>query len=98
MKYIKVTIPLIIAFLAGLLGIGVQYAPGTQAAALKGDISKWLIVIGTVAMFLGIYSMLHLHWSKVRRRVEGWGYSLFFFFGFLLTLGASLHNAGMGLG
>lgn len=95
MKHIRVTLPLLIAFVAGILGIGIQYVPGTDAAQLKDDISNWMIVVGTVASLLGIYSMFHLHWMKIKRRVEGWGYSLFFFLGFGVTVGAAVYNGGL---
>jgi len=94
MKLIRLTIPLIIAFIAGLVGIAIQFVPGSPAARLKGDISIWLIVIGVIASLLGIYSMFHLHWAKMKRKVEGWGYSLFFFLGFFVTIMFAAYNGG----
>ncbi len=36
----------------------------------------WLVIIGIFAMPLGIYSMVHMQMIKVKRKSEGWGYSV----------------------
>lgn len=94
MKHVKLTLPLVIAFVTGIVGIFIHYIPGRGAARFKDDVSNWFAVIGVIAGVLGIYSMFHLHWTKIRRKVEGWGYSVFFFMGFGLTVAVGVYNGG----
>ena len=57
-------------------------------------LSKALIIITAVAFFLGIYSLLHMHSMKIKRRMEGWGYSLFVWAGFGIMFSFGVYNDG----
>jgi len=94
MRTIRLTIPLLLAFLFGLFGLAIQYSAHPWAADTKGVISHWSILIGGVAWLLGIYSIVRLHTQKIRKKEEGWGYSAFFFLGFGIVVVASVHNGG----
>jgi len=95
MRFIKLTIPLLLAFLFGLFGFGIQYVPAPWASDTKELIAHWSRIIGGVAALLGTYSLVHLHRARIRRRQEGWGYSIFFFVGLVLMLAAGAYNGGM---
>jgi len=94
MRFLRLTLPLILVFLFGLFGLAIQYVPHPAASQTKETVALWIRMIGGVAVLLGIYNLLHLHLTKVRRREEGWGYSGFFFLGFLVMVAATVHNSG----
>jgi len=94
MRTIRLTIPLLLAFLFGLFGMSIQYVAHPWAADVKEIVSIWSVIIGGVAWVLGAYSLVRLHAEKVRAKQEGWGYSLFFFLGFALMTLAGAHNGG----
>jgi hypothetical protein len=94
MRTIKLTIPLLLAFLFGIFGIAIQYTAHPFSSDTKELISQWSIIIGGITWVLGTYSLMHLHVGKMKRREEGWGYSIFFFFGFGIVALASVHNGG----
>jgi len=94
MSLLQLRIPLVLAFLCGLLGATMHFLPGVGVSQLKETIATWSRVIGGMAGLLGIYSLVHLHLGRMRKQVEGWGYSLFFFVGFLGVLVATIYNGG----
>ncbi len=94
MRLLKLTLPLIAALLFGLLGAGINYVPHPAAGHLKEMLSKWSRIIGGFAVLLGVYSLLRLHWTRVRRRQSGWAYSIFFFAGFIAVLVPWIRNGG----
>jgi len=94
MRFIKLTLPLILAFAFGMLGVAVQYAAHPLAADVKGTVALWIRIVGGVAILLGVYNLLRLHVMKVARREAGWGYSGFFFLGFLVVVGTVVYNGG----
>ncbi|MSS70645.1 MAG: hypothetical protein EXS64_04060 [Candidatus Latescibacteria bacterium] len=92
MIFLQRTLPLIIAFVVGMIGILTYYVP------VWGDVEEtfatWLRIIYAFAFLLGTYSLLHLHWNRIRRRNPGWGYSTMVYFGFGLTLVLAMYNNG----
>ncbi len=96
MRFIRLTLPLIVVFLFGLFGLAIQYVPHPASGQTKEILALWLRIIGGVAVFLGMYSLMRLHVGKVKERQEGWGYSMFFFLGFGLMVVAGLYNRGQG--
>lgn len=96
MRFVKLTIPLILAFLFGIFGIAIQYVAHPAASETKELISLWSRIIGGVATILGVYSLLRLHIMKAKKREEGWGYSSFFFLGFFVMVVATVYNSGEG--
>jgi len=94
MRFFRLTLPLIIVFLFGLFGLGIQYSAHPWTAETKETLALWIKLIGGVAALLGIYSLIRLHVNKVRRRDEGWGYSTFFFLGFGIMAAALIYNGG----
>jgi hypothetical protein len=94
MSFLQRTLPLTIATVAGLLGILTFYIPAWAEFETRSAI--WFRIIFAFAMILGIHSLLHLHWVKVRRNVEGWAYSAVTLIAFAVTLLFALYNAGAG--
>jgi hypothetical protein len=95
--FLRLTLPLILVFVFGIVGLLIQYIPLPQVEYFKeGIAATWLRIMGGVAGLLGIYVLIDLHVTKMKKREEGWGYSLFFFAGFFLMAAFTLYNAGQG--
>jgi hypothetical protein len=94
MKFFKSTFPVALAFVMGLVGVTVFFSPHPLCEGVRNELSVWGKYIGIVTVFIGLYSLLKLHWGRIRRRQKGWGYSGLFFLFFLLVLGFGLANKG----
>ena len=66
------------------------------------ELTSWFKIIGGFGMFLGLYSLLHMHWSRIRRKIPSWGYSVFVFIGAFGMIAAGVYseiaNAGQSAG
>lgn len=96
MRFLKTTLPLVLAFLLGVVGIAVFFSPHPVAEGVKTEISVWGRYIGIVTMFIGLYSILRLHANRVRRTHRGWGYSGLFLVAFVIVAAAGMYNSGHG--
>jgi len=94
MPFFQRTLPLAIAFVSGMIGILTYYVP--VAGPVEVETTTWYRIIFAFAMFLGIHSLLNLHWNRIRRRQAGFGYSLVVFLGFAVTLAVAVVNHGDG--
>lgn len=94
MPFLQRTLPLVIAFIAGTLGIITFYVPAMEA--LETESAAWYRVIFAFSMILGIHSLLNMHWTRIRRQEAGWGFSLITWVGFGLMLLFALYNNGNG--
>ena len=94
MIFLRRTLPLLIAAVCGLLGILTYYVPVWEEFETRSAI--WFRIVFAFAMILGIHSLLHLHWEKIRRNVEGWAYSAVTILAFAVTLCFALYNNGAG--
>lgn len=90
----KKNLPLTIAFVLGWMGILLDYIPHQASDYMMQSITKGLIITIAIVAFLGLYSLLNMHWTKVKRKNVGWGYSLLVFFGFFTMLFFGLYNQG----
>ncbi len=96
MLFLRRTLPLIIAFVFGIIGIAIYYIPHADAQNLEKTLSLWLRIVFAFAFFLGLFSLLNLHWGHIRRRQAGWGYSLIVYISFALMFFFVLYNDGHG--
>ena len=92
----KRTIPLIIVFTIGLLAFAQEFVPHPLADWFRERMTTWFRWIGGFALFLGAYSLLHMHVSRIRRRQPGWAYSVFVFLGAAGMIAVGIYNAGVG--
>jgi hypothetical protein len=72
----KRTIPMLIVSITGFLMTIQYFVPHPWSIAVYENAMDWLIVIGIFAMPLGIYSMVRMQVSRIRRRSAGWGYAV----------------------
>ena len=77
----KRTIPLLLVLIAGLVGFVHDYIPHPGANALREEVTDAFRIMGGFALLIGAYSLLHMHVGRIRRRMQGWGYSIFVFIG-----------------
>lgn len=87
---LKRTIPLLIVFAIGVLAFVQEFVPHPWSGKLVDEISTWFKIIGGFAMFLGTYSLLHMHITRIRRKMPSWGYSVFVFIGAAFMIGAGI--------
>ena len=94
MMFIRRTLPVIIAFAIGITAIALYYVPHQTAQDVLETLTLWDRIIAGFAFFLGLYSLLNLHGTRIRRRQAGWAYSFFVFLGFGLMFSAAAYNRG----
>lgn len=47
---------------------------------------RWAVLLAAAALFLGLFNLLNVHWTKVSEQDSGWPYSALLIVFFLLTL------------
>ena len=77
----RLRVPLIICFVVGLLAFTQEFIPHPWSAAFRQEMTTWFRIMGGFGMFIGAYSLLHMHVTRIRRKMGGWGYSAFVFLG-----------------
>ncbi len=87
MIFLKRTVPIAIAFTIGLWFWLQYYVPSSFSDWTLTKASSWLKILVGIAYALGLYSLSHLHFKRIRRRVPGYGYSILVYLG----LGATLY-------
>ena len=92
----KRTIPLILVFTIGLAAFVQEFVPAPWAGQLRETVTTWSRIILGFALFIGIYSLLHMHWTRIRRQSSGWAYSIFVFLAAGGMIAAGLWNEGYG--
>ena len=94
MPFFQRTLPLLIATVAGLLGILTFYVPVLEEFETRSAI--WFRIVFAFAMILGIHSLLHMHWTRIRRNLAGWAYSAVTVATFAITMLFAAYNNGAG--
>jgi len=85
---------MVIAFVMGTLMAFQYYVPHEASQNLLKVVTRWGMIISGFAMFIGAYSLFHMHWNRIKQKVSGWGYSIFVFFGAGITIIFGLYNGG----
>ena len=67
----RLRVPLIICFVMGLLAFSQEFIPHPWSGAFRQEMTTWFRIMGGFGMFLGAYSLLHMHYSRVRRKMAG---------------------------
>lgn len=96
MLFLRRTLPLITAFVCGCLAIALYYIPHAAAQNAERDLARWDRIVAAFAMLLGIHSLVHLHWGRIRQQQPGWGYSLLVYTGLVLMVSFAIYNDGAG--
>ena len=86
MTFLRRQVPLLITFVMGVVFAIQYYVPHPVSEEALTTVNKWLQIIGVFALLLGITSLFHLHYVKIRRREAGWGYSFVLYAGIAVTV------------
>ncbi len=89
---LRVTIPVAIASIVGVLLVMAMFLPPLHLA--DNYFSQWFDIIAAVAFVLGGGNLLRIHLEKLYRRRPGWWYSIVTLAGFFFTLIAGLFKIG----
>jgi hypothetical protein len=77
MAFLKRQLPVILAFIAGIVLWAQYYIPSKDSQdMLKVFTTSWAIILTGSALVLGILSAIHYHYSKVKLHRPGYGYSI----------------------
>ncbi|HBA60798.1 MAG TPA: hypothetical protein DCZ92_08260 [Elusimicrobia bacterium] len=95
MTFIKKHIPLALCFIFGVLTLGSYYVPNKASENYLEVMNKWENIVAGFAFLLGLFSLFFSHYNKIRRKVDGWGYSLFVFVGFLIMVIPAITSKGI---
>ncbi|MGD8718051.1 MAG: hypothetical protein PVH29_04435 [Candidatus Zixiibacteriota bacterium] len=88
-------LPLAICFIMGLIMAVQFFIPHRYSQWLFDNMLKWLIIVLTFAMILGIGNLIKLHIQKVQHRRRDWLYSIVALFGISASL---VTGFGWGIG
>lgn len=75
MLFFKRQWPIIVAFVCGIVMWARYYIPTEQSQTLQDEFVRWARILFGFAAMLGILSLLHHHWSKIKFKRPGFGFS-----------------------
>jgi len=76
MQFLRKQFPVMLAFVMGMAMFIREFVPSKFSEQLYYGFTDWAIVIVGFSAVFAILSLLHHHMNKVRRRVDGYGYSV----------------------
>lgn len=94
MKLIKKHIPLTIVLVVGVLTLASYYVPNNYSVNYLELMNKWENIVAAFAFLLGLISLFYSHYNKIKRKVDGWGYSLFVYVGFFAMVIPAMMTGG----
>ncbi len=72
----RTKLPLAIVFITGI-GMVIQFfIPHPASKFIYNSVLDWMIIISGFTYVLAIYSLFNLHWYRIVRKKENWGYSM----------------------
>jgi hypothetical protein len=69
-------IPLAITFLVGMFMLVDYFVPYHAVSAAAEEMKQWGTIVIAASILLGVGNLIRVHSHKIRRRREGWGYSV----------------------
>ncbi len=72
----KKEIPLAIVFVAGVFMAVQFFVPHAGSEWIYEFVMEWTIIIGIFALALGIWSLLRVSTTKIKRKMENWPYAV----------------------
>jgi hypothetical protein len=76
-------IPLLICFICGTFMLVQFFIPHDAFRSVYKGVLEWARVIGVFALVIGVGALVRLHYGRIARRSDGWGYSIVVFVGLL---------------
>ncbi|MEP0814085.1 MAG: hypothetical protein HRF49_05410 [bacterium] len=84
--FFRKQLPIIIAFVMGMIMLIRYYVPHPVSETVYNLFIDWVIIISGFVMILGILSLLHYHWNKIKRRKPGFAFSFVTYGAFLVMM------------
>jgi hypothetical protein len=69
-------IPLAITFLVGIFMLVDFFVPHHNVSAAAEEMKQWGTIVIAASILLGVGNLIRVHFHKIHRRREGWGYSI----------------------
>lgn len=69
-------IPLAITFLIGVFMLVDFFVPHHGVSAAAEEMKQWGTIVIAASILLGVGNLIRVHYRKIRRRSDGWGYSI----------------------
>lgn len=69
-------VPLAITFLVGVFMLVAFFVPHYRVSAWAEELNQWGTIVIAASILLGVGNLVRVHFHKLRRRGEGWFYSL----------------------
>ena len=80
----RLVIPLVITFTAGMIMILNYFIPHQPFRLLGDNLQDWFLIVASGAIFLGAANLMHVHFRKIRLKLKNWKYSPVTIVGFLV--------------
>ncbi len=91
MKLIKNRLPLAIVIVLGFLFVGYAFVPHRIAEDYRNWFLTWSRSMSPFAVLLGIMSFSKNHWTRIKRKVPNWYFSVVTFIGLVFTAFAGFY-------
>jgi len=82
-SFFKRRLPLVVVFLTGITLVIAFYIPHRLSQQVIEESQRWVRIIKNCALVLGVLSLVVHHARKIRRKQEGFGYSIIVFVFFI---------------
>jgi hypothetical protein len=74
--FIRRTLPLLVAGFFGIATIIQFFVPHPASRTFYNMVLDWMIIVTAFTYLMAVQSTIELHTTKIKRKVEGWQYSL----------------------
>ncbi|OGL49163.1 MAG: hypothetical protein A2161_13860 [Candidatus Schekmanbacteria bacterium RBG_13_48_7] len=79
-------VPLFLTFFCGILLFIQYFIPHPPFPKIYEESLNWMIIIGIFTLFMGIISMMKLHYTHIKKHDEGWPFSIVAIVSFLFMV------------
>ena len=69
-------IPLAITFLIGIFMLVDFFVPHHAVSGAAEEMKQWGTIVIAASILLGVGNLIRVHFRKIRRRSDGWQYSI----------------------
>lgn len=74
--FVRRTLPLLVSAIFGIALILQFFVPHPASKSFYNMMLDWLIIVSAFTYLIAVQSTVELHYTKIKRRVEGWQYSI----------------------
>lgn len=74
--FLRRTLPLLVSAIFGIALILQFFVPHPASKSFYNMMLDWLIIVSAFTYLIAVQSTVELHFTKIKRKVEGWQYSI----------------------